>query len=69
MENQSKAIMYISNHLITDYVQQLTKVKFGKIVLFPTFPITGAPNISMPVYFAEILNLDVVSDLIVRNKN
>ncbi|OGC13428.1 hypothetical protein A3J90_01180 [candidate division WOR-1 bacterium RIFOXYC2_FULL_37_10] len=69
MENQANVIQYISNHLVTDYVDKLIKVKFSKVVLFTTFPITGAPNISDPRYFAKILNPEVLSDLLRWNIN
>jgi len=41
---------------MTEYLQKLITVKMKKLVLFPVFPYTAAPNWSDPRYFAAIEN-------------
>lgn len=69
MENTAKAIEYINHHLMADYLEKLTRVQMGRVVLFTTFPVTGAPNISDPKFFVQILNPKVISDLLLSNLN
>lgn len=69
MENKAKAIEYITQHLTADYFKKLVDVKIEKLVLFPSFPFTGAPNVSAPQYFALILNIEILSDLFARSIN
>ncbi len=64
MENIVKAVEYINHHLMTSYMEKLVKVQMDKVVLFPMFPITGAPNLSMPNYFVKIKNPEVLSELL-----
>ena len=54
--DQAKVLEYLSQSLMTEYLQKLITVKMKKLVLFPVFPYTAAPNWSEPQYFAAIEN-------------
>jgi len=69
MENNAKVLEYISHHLISDYVKKLIEVNMDKLVLFTSFPITGAANISDPQYFIKILNPEILKDLVSKDLN
>lgn len=69
MGNTAKVIECINHHLMADYLQKLINVKMGKVTLFSTFPLTGAPNISDPRYFVRILNPELISDLLKNCNN
>ncbi|MFA4966845.1 MAG: hypothetical protein WC624_01330 [Candidatus Margulisiibacteriota bacterium] len=54
--DQAKVIEFLNQTLLTDYISRLLNVKMTKLVLFPAFPITAAPNISEPKTFVMMKN-------------
>lgn len=68
-KNTAKVAECINQHLMADYLQKLVNVQMSKVVLFPAFPITGAPNLSDPRYYVKINNIEVLSDLLKKAIN
>jgi len=67
--NSQQTIELINSRLVADYIRVLPSVQFKKLVLFPVFPVTGAPNISTPVYFAYITNVAPIASILAGSRN
>jgi hypothetical protein len=53
MDN-SKAIKTMEKQAMQKYLEKLSTAEMRKITLFTSFPHTGTPNISNPVYFVLV---------------
>lgn len=56
--DQAKVIEMLNQTQMTEYIQRLMNAKFSRLVLFSTFPITAAANISDPHYFVMLEDLN-----------
>ncbi len=62
MDN-AKAIETMEKITLHKYLEKLINSQMRKITLFPSFPQTGAPNLSEPVYFMMINDISKLAGL------
>ena len=62
MDN-AKAIEAMEKITLQKYLEKLITSQMHKITLFPSFPQTGAPNLSDPVYYIMIDDLSKMVSL------